>query len=446
MLIKLPWLESRKLLISSALFDIFLVYFYNTRNFFDTFNLLPNRFVYLSFTFFWFFASYISGRYNLINNSNPRNILKFILLSFLILFICCVIYIFINLDFSMKTNDINLILFFFRSSTETTILSIFGLFFINLFSKNNKKINNEWLIISEEEVYEKIKKEINSSKFKITFHQTIENEDLFNINFQKFNGIIIDTNKIKKEYIQKLLTAKSKGINIISLKTFFDSYMQRIPLSLVKYSEIFDNKFIIDLNSFELRIKRCGDIIISILILVISLPILIISSFLIFLDDGFPIFYSQRRNGLKGRPFELIKLRTMFNDSEKDGPQWSKKGDKRITKVGKYLRYTRIDELPQLLMVIKGDMSLIGPRPERPEFDKILEKNIPYYNLRLNTRPGLSGWAQVNYNYGASIQDSENKLSYDIYYLRHFSLFLDFLILLKTIKLIFNASGSQPIS
>ena len=134
----------------------------------------------------------------------------------------------------------------------------------------------------------------------------------------------------------------------------------------------------------------------------------------------------------------------MYINSEKNGPQWAKTNDKRITKIGKILRKYRIDELPQIINVLKGEMSLIGPRPERPEIEKKLSQVINNYDLKYLAKPGLSGWAQVNYPYGASIDDARIKLSYDLYYLKHFSIFLDLLIFFKTIKLVFNAEGSLP--
>jgi len=162
------------------------------------------------------------------------------------------------------------------------------------------------------------------------------------------------------------------------------------------------------------------------------------------LEDGGPIFYSQIRNGLGGFPYTIHKLRSMRIDAEQSGAQWVKRSDSRITKVGSFLRRTRLDELPQLWCVFAGSMSLIGPRPERPEFDQELEHHIPHYRLRYCVRPGLSGWAQVNYPYGASVEDAANKLSYDLYYLRNFSFWLDLLILFKTIRLVFNARGAVP--
>ena len=144
------------------------------------------------------------------------------------------------------------------------------------------------------------------------------------------------------------------------------------------------------------------------------------------------------------KSFFIIKLRTMYINSEKNGPQWAKTNDKRITKIGKILRKYRIDELPQIINVLKGEMSLIGPRPERPEIEKKLSQVISNYDLKYLAKPGLSGWAQVNYPYGASIDDARIKLSYDLYYIKNFSFLLDFIIICKTMRLVLNGKGSKP--
>jgi lipopolysaccharide/colanic/teichoic acid biosynthesis glycosyltransferase len=162
------------------------------------------------------------------------------------------------------------------------------------------------------------------------------------------------------------------------------------------------------------------------------------------LEDGGPVLYSQIRTGLYGQPFRIWKLRSMRKESEAQGVQWASRRDPRITRVGGCLRRLRLDELPQLVNVIMGDMSLIGPRPERPEFENNLEQLIPHYRIRHWIRPGLSGWAQVCFTYGASVDDSRTKLSFDLYYLRNFSLGLDGLILLKTIRLVARAEGALP--
>ena len=197
-------------------------------------------------------------------------------------------------------------------------------------------------------------------------------------------------------------------------------------------------------GTLQSRLKRAGDVSFSAFLLLLTSPLLLISALLIKLDDGGPVFYSQIRTGLEAKPYKIWKLRSMRTNAEQMGAQWSSRADSRVTRIGAFLRRTRLDELPQLWCVLTGSMSLIGPRPERPEFDLQLVQQIPHYALRHLIRPGLSGWAQVNYPYGASVEDSSNKLSYDLYYLKNFSFLLDLLIMFKTIRLVFNAQGSLP--
>ena len=179
-------------------------------------------------------------------------------------------------------------------------------------------------------------------------------------------------------------------------------------------------------------------------LIVLTTPIVVLAGLLVWLEDRGPIFYKQKRSGLFGRPIQIWKIRSMRVDAEERGAQWSSKIDVRITKMGRVIRATRIDELPQLISVLKGDLSLIGPRPERPEIEEELEKRIINYRIRHWIRPGLSGWAQVCFPYGASIADSRMKLSYDLYYLRNANWALDLLITLKTIRLLVNRRGSSP--
>ena len=225
-----------------------------------------------------------------------------------------------------------------------------------------------------------------------------------------------------------------------------ERYLNRIPSKYLTNQEFKKHDWTIDSDNFQWRFKRFGDIIISLLLILPSIPILFIFGFLIWLEDKGPIFYSQMRTGLNGKEFKITKLRTMKNKSEKFGAVWASKNDARITNIGSFLRRTRIDELPQLASVLIGEMSLIGPRPERPYIEITLEENIPFYRLRNVIKPGLSGWAQVNYPYGASIKDAEIKLSYELFYIRNQSFLFDFLIFIKTIKLILNMKGSKPIS
>ncbi len=193
--------------------------------------------------------------------------------------------------------------------------------------------------------------------------------------------------------------------------------------------------------SVQRQLKRGADILLALLLLLVTLPLMLLAGLLIWLDDGGPVFYVQTRSGLMGHSFRLYKLRTM-RKAEPDAPaSWTVRGDARITRVGSFLRRVRLDELPQLLNVLRGDMSLIGPRPERPELEQELEARIPHYRKRHWMPPGLSGWAQVCAPYASSVGEAELKLSYDLYYLRHWGTGLDLLTVLKTIKTVLKASG-----
>ncbi|MFM8975550.1 MAG: sugar transferase, partial [Vulcanococcus sp.] len=218
--------------------------------------------------------------------------------------------------------------------------------------------------------------------------------------------------------------------------------LQRIPPKWIENQWLlFSNRIDGQRNTPGKQLKRYADVVLSLVLMVLSAPVLVVVAMLVKLQDGGPVLYRQQRTGLLGIPFEVLKIRTMCPHSEPSGAQWSQPKDLRITPVGRWIRRFRLDELPQLWNVFKGDMSLIGPRPERPELEQELERIIPNYRLRYWIRPGLSGWAQVNLPYCADIQDSELKLSYDLFYLRNASLWLDVLILLKTIKTILKAAG-----
>jgi lipopolysaccharide/colanic/teichoic acid biosynthesis glycosyltransferase len=178
-------------------------------------------------------------------------------------------------------------------------------------------------------------------------------------------------------------------------------------------------------------------------LLIITWPIMLITALLIKLDDGFkaPIFYFQERVGLDGQAFKIIKFRSMRIDAEKNGAQMASENDDRTTKIGKSIRKYRVDELPQIYNVMRGEMGFVGPRPERPEFVQQLIKNIPYYNERHNVKPGLTGWAQLKYPYGATEEDSLEKLKYDLYYIKHRSFMLDLLILIRTVEIVLFGKG-----
>jgi len=196
-----------------------------------------------------------------------------------------------------------------------------------------------------------------------------------------------------------------------------------------------------DALSVQRQLKRVADVAVALTLLLLTLPLMALAAVLIHLEDRGPVFFVQWRSGLMGKPFRLYKLRTMRHADPQAPANWTVRGDDRITRIGWFLRRVRLDELPQVLNVLLGDMSLIGPRPERPELEHQLEERIPHYRKRHWMPPGLSGWAQVSAPYAASVEEAEHKLSYDLYYLRHWSTGLDLLILLKTIKTVLKARG-----
>ncbi|WP_221567175.1 exopolysaccharide biosynthesis polyprenyl glycosylphosphotransferase [Alkalihalobacillus sp. TS-13] len=200
------------------------------------------------------------------------------------------------------------------------------------------------------------------------------------------------------------------------------------------------NQGLTDIGHFYLRFKGLSDYILAFIGLIITLPLIVLFTLIIKLESKGPAFFLQERVGLNGKIFYIIKLRSMYLDAEKNGAQWALKNDSRVTKVGSFIRKTRIDELPQLINILKGDMSLIGPRPERPIFMNKFNKEIPGFNKRLVVKPGLTGWAQVNGGYEITPKE---KLRFDLFYINKISIWLDLHILVKTIKIIFTGEGAR---
>jgi sugar transferase (PEP-CTERM system associated) len=243
--------------------------------------------------------------------------------------------------------------------------------------------------------------------------------------------------------MSKLLECKLEGTSIVDLPTFFEretGYVQLNSLSAswMVFSEGFSK------TSLQKILKRAFDICVSGAVLVITLPIMLIAALAIWLETGWPILYRQKRVGVSGQVFEILKFRSMRVDAEKDGvARWAKKNDDRTTRVGKFVRLTRVDELPQLINVMRGDMSFVGPRPERPPFVNELSRKVPFYASRHSVKPGITGWAQIRYPYGASVDDAVQKLQFDLYYVKNHSLFLDLVILLQTAQVVLFRQGAR---
>lgn len=241
--------------------------------------------------------------------------------------------------------------------------------------------------------------------------------------------------------IRELLECKLFGVTVTDAATFFERETYQIRVESLQPSWLvfgggFDQSFV---RTF---MKRTFDIVVSLIILVLTMPIMLLAALLVRLEDGGPVFYSQERTGRGNRPFKVHKFRSMGVNAEKGGkPQWAAQNDPRVTRVGEFIRKVRIDELPQLWNVFKGEMSFVGPRPERPFFVEQLSADIPYYNVRHSIKPGITGWAQVRYGYGATVEDAVQKLQYDLYYVKNNSLFLDILVLIDTMKVVLFGSG-----
>jgi sugar transferase (PEP-CTERM system associated) len=243
--------------------------------------------------------------------------------------------------------------------------------------------------------------------------------------------------------LRELLDCKLSGVRVLDLASYFERALGQLRLDSLRVGWlIFGEGF--RQNWRRTSIKRLFDVLVASSLLVLSLPVMLLTAILIVLEDGFSVFYRQERVGLDGRLFKVIKFRSMFNDAESDGkPRWATLDDDRVTRVGRLIRKLRIDELPQLYNVLVGDMSLVGPRPERPYFVDQLTRDIPFYAVRHSVKPGLTGWAQVMYQYGATVEDSVQKLQYDLYYVKNHTLFLDILILFQTVGVVLTGKGAR---
>ena len=247
--------------------------------------------------------------------------------------------------------------------------------------------------------------------------------------------------------MHELLECKMRGVDIIDVITFFERETGKIRLdqlhpSWLLFSAGFNQSVFRDFT------KRSFDILASSFLLLITWPFMLLATLLIWLESGckrgVPILFRQVRVGESGKPFQVLKFRSMVVDAEKSGKaQWATKNDARVTRVGKFIRKVRIDELPQIYNVLRGDMSFVGPRPERPEFVVTLAEKIPYYSVRHNVKPGITGWAQLLYPYGSSEKDALEKLQFDLYYVKNHSIFLDFLILLQTAEVVLFGRGAR---
>lgn len=243
--------------------------------------------------------------------------------------------------------------------------------------------------------------------------------------------------------IDQLLACRIRGVPILDMSGFYERVKAEVPIDSLKASWLVYSQGFVQ-GPARRAAKRVFDILTSSVLLVLAAPVMVLTALAIKLDSPGPVIYRQERVGLGGRRFMCLKFRSMTVDAEKDGvARWASKNDARVTRVGRFIRKTRIDELPQLLSVLKGEMSMVGPRPERPSFVEELKQHIPFYDLRHSVKPGVTGWAQVRYSYGASLEDARRKHQFDLYYVKNNSLFLDVLVLIETVSVVLFREGAR---
>lgn len=450
MLWRSPWLTVRRRLVGLALFDAFclsalynLIYWLRIGS--------PARWISgsaLSLCGLWLGLSYLLGRYSR-SGLDERESLRRRLLATLMVMVLVLAVSVVGWHWSLQAQDPRTFRGFLLPLLGCTALCSAAL---QCWLWRQRPRRRRWLLLTTALEAEILKKELaitpSGDQLAVSFRspqQLQAGPDLAST-IQAVDGIgVSDAVSVDDGLAEHLLSRRSRGTAVCSLLVWAERQFQRLP------PELFSSHGLLQAEGFDLhpgrwrwRLKRIGDLGLGGALLVLTLPLLALAALLIRLEDGGPVFYGQVRTGLYGEPFTLWKLRSMHQDAERQGARWAQQDDPRITRVGHWLRRWRLDELPQLLAVIAGHMSLIGPRPERPELEDSLMTAIPHYRLRHWIRPGLSGWAQVCFPYGASAADSRMKLSYDLYYLRNANLLFDLLILFKTIRLVSGGQGAVP--
>lgn len=374
---------------------------------------------------------FIEGLYTL-RTYNPANLAISTLRTTVLSIIVSVILIYL---FPIEGEDVtpktNLLLI---SLVALPISYLWRKTFFYFFSKDRRL--RETVLIGSEETLKIVSKEIERKPhlgYKIT-----------GTNCEISSGtqlVAIERNFANTDVYQKIFNLLGTGLEVIDLANFAEKISGKIPLKAIDESWFIEYCGFQESRSYDV-LKVLIDKTVTIVLLILLIPVAAILFPILLIFHGRPIFFKQIRTGQNNKPFKLYKLRSMVVDAEKNGAQWAKPGDSRVTPLGKFLRKTRLDELPQLINIIRGEMSLVGPRPERPEIiDKQLAPNIPFYNLRHLVKPGVTGWAQVTFRYGFSQEDSLEKLQFDLFYVKNRSIWLDIIVILKTIKTVITGAG-----
>lgn len=386
----------------------------------------------------WILMYFIEGLYTL-RTYNPANlpisILRGTIFSIIVSFI--VVYL-LPLKLQSITPKTNLVLI-----GLIAIPTLYGwrYSFFKFFSREQRLRGT--ILIGSNETIEMVNEELKRKPhlgYKVLGSYSAESFD-FNLN-SSIELIAVEKNLTKDgDLYRKIFSLLGSGIEIIDLAKFAENISGKIPIKAIDESWFIEYCGHQESRSYDV-VKSLVDRTLAFIILMALIPLAVILVPILLIVHGRPIFFQQVRTGQNNLPFTLFKLRTMVVDAEKNGAQWAKPGDARITPLGKLLRKTRLDELPQLINILKGEMSLVGPRPERPEIiEKKLAPAISFYNLRHLVKPGVTGWAQVTFRYGFSTEDSKEKLQYDLFYVKNRSWWLDLLVLIKTIKTVITGAG-----
>lgn len=331
--------------------------------------------------------------------------------------------------------------------------SLSAFFFISCFyralilkSYQSLSANADWLFIVNDKIRNHLQSDLKKNSFsgKVTMLSSADSGSLKESFAKAWHTVVvaIPSEEINLELGPLLMKTRFSGQVIQDLSNFYEVVWRKVPIYYLEHDWfVLSDGFGLLNNPVGLRVKRLGDVVLSLLLLILTWPFILVTALMVKIESPGDVIYKQIRTGKNGRLFTIFKFRSMRTDAEQAGAQWAQKNDSRTTRVGRFIRLTRLDELPQLWNVLRGDMSFIGPRPERPEFNQDLEKQIPFYNLRHMVRPGITGWAQVLYPYGASQEDAKEKLQYDLYYIKNYSIVLDVMIVLKTISVVVLGRG-----
>lgn len=395
-----------------------------------------------SFIFpFWILIYFIEGLYSL-RTYNPANLPISIIRSTTLAFFVSIMVIYFSqsvIGIRQITPKTNLLLVCLASMP---LIYGWRRFFFAFFGSERRL--RGVLLIGSQETLNLVDFEIKRRPFlgyKIVKALTLEEASNLTIP-PEVEILAVDRNITKNQNLyDQIFSLLGTGVEITDLAKFAEQISGKIPITAIDMSWFIEHCGHQESRSYD-YLKSAVDITVAIILLIILIPVAAILIPLLLIVHGRPIFFKQKRTGLNNKPFTLYKLRTMVVDAEKNGAQWAKPGDARVTPLGKLLRKTRLDELPQLLNIVRGEMSLVGPRPERPEIiEKQLAPHIPFYGLRHLVKPGVTGWAQIIFRYGFSQEDSKEKLQYDLYYVKNRSLWLDVLVILKTIKTVLTGAG-----